>query len=401
MKVLFLHGWTSVPGGVKPTHLKLAGHDVLNPSLDDDDFDAAVRTAQAEFDQHRPDVVVGSSRGGAVAMNINVGKAPLVLLCPAWKKWGSATTLKPNSVVLHSRADDVVPFADSEELVANSDLPPESLIEVGSDHRLADPEPLKAMLEACEKSYSIEVFGVDPASSKGLVIWNGSDTTKIRAADSSKWLRSQEGKKHPVLVCWDSPLSFDPQFGLSDRPVEKVLRAEVQQWVKDGWIEKKAVSVLPFSGCSHWVISCHAAGVPFSESGAKSFPLAASVDQLRKGGVWLVEAHPAVALAIWWLESSSRPRPLPVYKKDRSACRFIVEQLGFHILAHRSDLNDDMLDAFVAYRLGVMFTTGEAVWIGDPQSGGFILPVSAETKWKLGSKVRQAVSKSKRNPPTL
>jgi hypothetical protein len=38
----------------------------------------------AEFDQHHPDVVVGSSRGGAVAMNIDAGAAPLVLLCPAW-----------------------------------------------------------------------------------------------------------------------------------------------------------------------------------------------------------------------------------------------------------------------------------------------------------------------------
>jgi hypothetical protein len=28
--------------------------------------------------------VVGSSRGGAVAMNIDAGATPLVLLCPAW-----------------------------------------------------------------------------------------------------------------------------------------------------------------------------------------------------------------------------------------------------------------------------------------------------------------------------
>ncbi|MCA8994781.1 MAG: hypothetical protein KDA88_22580 [Planctomycetaceae bacterium] len=150
MKLLFLHGWHSVVGGVKPTFLQDAGHDVLNPALDDDDFDLAVRTAQAEYDQHQPDVIVGSSRGGAVAMNINAGKTPLVLLCPAWRNWGTATKLKPNAVILHSRADDVIPFADSEELVANSDLPSESLIEVGDDHRLADPEPLKTMLIACE-----------------------------------------------------------------------------------------------------------------------------------------------------------------------------------------------------------------------------------------------------------
>ena len=151
MKILFLHGWHSVPGGVKPTFLKEAGHEVLDPALDDDDFDAAVRAAQAEYDQRQPDVIVGSSRGGAVAMSIDSNDTPLVLLCPAWKRWGTVTELKPQATILHSRLDDVIPFGGSQELIANSSLPPGTLIEVGNDHRLATPEPLKAMLEACEK----------------------------------------------------------------------------------------------------------------------------------------------------------------------------------------------------------------------------------------------------------
>ena len=149
MKVLFLHGWHSVPGGVKPTYLKDHGHEVINPALNDDDFDAAVHTAQAEYDQHQPDVIVGSSRGGAIALNINAQNTPLVLLCPAWKNWGTVRTLKPNSLILHSRQDDVIPFADSEELVGSSGLPSETLIEIGNDHRLADDESLSVMLWAC------------------------------------------------------------------------------------------------------------------------------------------------------------------------------------------------------------------------------------------------------------
>jgi alpha-beta hydrolase superfamily lysophospholipase len=147
MKILFLHGWQSVPIGVKPTYLAQHGHEVINPKLPDEDFNEAVRIAQAEFDKHQPDAVVGSSRGGAVAMNINSGEAKLVLLCPAWERHGTANTVKPDTVILHSRADDVVPFAHSEELAKNSGA---TLIEVGTDHRLADPEPLATMLKACE-----------------------------------------------------------------------------------------------------------------------------------------------------------------------------------------------------------------------------------------------------------
>ena len=150
MTILFLHGWHSVPGGIKPTYLKDHGHEVINPALDDDDFAVAVATAQAEFDQHQPDVVVGSSRGGAVALNIDSQDTPLVLLCPAWKRWGTVTTLKPKSVILHSRKDEVIPFEKSEELVARSHLPPETLLEVGSDHRLADESSLSVMLWACD-----------------------------------------------------------------------------------------------------------------------------------------------------------------------------------------------------------------------------------------------------------
>ncbi len=149
MKILFLHGWQSVPGGVKPTFLVQHGHEVINPKLPDEDFEEAVKIAQEEFDRHQPQVVVGSSRGGAVAMNIKIGEARLVLLCPAWRKWGTVKTVKPGTMILHSQADDVIPFADSEELVSKSGLPATALIEVGNDHRLADPEPLAKMLEAC------------------------------------------------------------------------------------------------------------------------------------------------------------------------------------------------------------------------------------------------------------
>jgi len=82
-------------------------------------------------------------------MNVSNGEAKLVLLCPAWKKYGTARTVKPGTVILHSRADDLIPYADSEELVRNNGLLAAALIEVGNDHRLADPEPLARKMREC------------------------------------------------------------------------------------------------------------------------------------------------------------------------------------------------------------------------------------------------------------
>lgn len=152
MKILFLHGWHSVPGGVKPSFLEAHGHMVLNPALDDGDFAAALATAQAILDAEQPDVIVGSSRGGALAMNLDAGGTPMVLLCPAWKRWGAADRIPPGTQVLHSTYDDVIPFSDSVELIERSGLPREALLEVGHDHRLAHREPLQTMLEACENA---------------------------------------------------------------------------------------------------------------------------------------------------------------------------------------------------------------------------------------------------------
>ena len=44
----------------------------------------------------------------------------------------------------------MVPFLDSVELVRNSGLPKSALIDVGHEHRLADPYSLKAMVDVVE-----------------------------------------------------------------------------------------------------------------------------------------------------------------------------------------------------------------------------------------------------------
>jgi pimeloyl-ACP methyl ester carboxylesterase len=225
MTILFLHGWHSVPGGVKPTYLNDHGHEVINPALDDDDFDAALRTAQAEFDKHQPEVVVGSSRGGALAMNIDSGNAKLILLCPAWKNWGVAKTVRPDTVILHSRADDVIPFADSEELAKNSGA---NLIEIGNDHRLADPESLEVLL-ACVESCLSRLEDTDDLLQQD---WTGdcygAAMAWITAAEEDDWvvvhgtvLSERVGKRIEHAWCERDRFVVDLAMPVGSRIIER------------------------------------------------------------------------------------------------------------------------------------------------------------------------------------
>lgn len=152
MRILYLHGLHSKPGGVKPTFLAGLGHEVVNPHLPDDDFGESVRRAGEAFDAGPPDAVVGSSRGGAVALNIETGDVPVVLIAPAWRRWGHADSAKSATTILHSRGDEVIPFEDSLVLIVRSGLPGESLIEVGADHAMIDGSALDALADALSRA---------------------------------------------------------------------------------------------------------------------------------------------------------------------------------------------------------------------------------------------------------
>jgi len=151
MRVLFLHGFGSDPNGIRPAFLRQSGHEVTHPALPDHDFEESVRIAQEAFDQCHPEVVVGSSRGGGVAMMIDSADVPLVLIAPSWSKWGGAARVKPSTVILHSEHDDVVPIDGSRELVRQSELPEDQLVVVGQNHRMVDDAAFMALAQAIER----------------------------------------------------------------------------------------------------------------------------------------------------------------------------------------------------------------------------------------------------------
>ncbi|MGD9646616.1 MAG: alpha/beta hydrolase [Pirellulales bacterium] len=150
--ILYLHGYGARPGGIKPQYLAAQGFEIDNPGLPDDNFARSVEIAQAAFDARRPQVVVGSSRGGAVAMNCDLRGAPLVLVAPAWRRWGTAAKVPRETILLHSAADEVIPLADSRELAAASGLDDSSLVVVGDEHRMIDARALAALAAAIRRA---------------------------------------------------------------------------------------------------------------------------------------------------------------------------------------------------------------------------------------------------------
>jgi hypothetical protein len=148
MRVLFLHGLGVKPGGIKPNCLRARGCRVLEPALPHGDFEQSVRIAQSAFDEQVPDVLVGDCRGGSVALAIDSGNTPLVLIAPAWRKWGSVAVTKPTTWILHCEADTVIRVQDSRDLARRSNLPPAALRIVGRDHFMDDPGALDALVEA-------------------------------------------------------------------------------------------------------------------------------------------------------------------------------------------------------------------------------------------------------------
>jgi len=142
MKVLFLHGLESKPGGAKANVLKEVGYEVLNPALPKESFEDSVKIAQDIVGAHAPEYIVGSSRGGAVAMEIDPGNAKLVLIAPAWKRFGVDPVVSSSTVILHSKNDNIIPIEDSEKLAELNN----ATIEVcGTCHRMSDAEALDVL----------------------------------------------------------------------------------------------------------------------------------------------------------------------------------------------------------------------------------------------------------------
>ena len=145
LKVLFLHGLESRPGGTKPSYLEKLGYEVLNPALPKSSWSESQRIAQELIENEKPDVIVGSSRGGAIAMSLDYDLIPLVLISPAWERFNIDPVVPRSSVVLAPKEDKIVPTQLSKKLSEDNSC---AFIQCGEDHRMSSSDALEAMADA-------------------------------------------------------------------------------------------------------------------------------------------------------------------------------------------------------------------------------------------------------------
>ena len=144
MKIVFLHGLKSSPNSFKRRLLEEHGYMVYAPALPADDWELSVLRAQEIIETVKPDVVIGSSRGGAVAI-ASRPSCDLILIAPAWKKYCPWGTVSATTQIIHSPDDEIVDFNDSVELAHTFGA---MLIEAGETHRMNDSEVVGALLSA-------------------------------------------------------------------------------------------------------------------------------------------------------------------------------------------------------------------------------------------------------------
>lgn len=141
LRVLFIHGLEGSPQGTKARTLA-ASFDTETPAMDTSDFEACVALQAERVRRFEPDVVVGSSFGGAVAVALlqrEQWRGPTLLLAQAALRQGLRARLPAGVPIwlVHASADEVVPIADSRALARRGTPGLVELIEVDDDHALS------------------------------------------------------------------------------------------------------------------------------------------------------------------------------------------------------------------------------------------------------------------------
>ena len=132
MNVMYLHGLEGDANGTKGRYCQSA-YQAFSPQMPasaaelahdhDTCFEACYQVALGAVRAHQPQVIVGSSFGGAITMALMQRgdfKGNAVLLAPAGVKFGLPATLPAEckALIIHDPTDDVVPYVHSQQVLA-------------------------------------------------------------------------------------------------------------------------------------------------------------------------------------------------------------------------------------------------------------------------------------------
>lgn len=142
LRVQFIHGLEGSPNGAK-ARLFAQHFTASTPAMNTKDFLSCVAVHEAEIPTFRPHVLIGSSFGGAVAVELlhrGAWAGPTLLLAQAAFRLGTRTTLPQGRVIwiVHGTNDEVVDVEDSRTLARTGTPGLVRLIEVEDDHSLHD-----------------------------------------------------------------------------------------------------------------------------------------------------------------------------------------------------------------------------------------------------------------------
>ncbi len=148
LRVQFAHGLESSPQGSK-ARLLAAHFAACTPAMDTRVFSSCVHVHAETLRSFQPDVLIGSSFGGAVVVELlrrGLWKGPTLLLAQAALHYDPSATL-PEGVpvtLVHGRNDDIVNIEDSRRLSRTGSPELVELLERDDDH------PLSRLVESGE-----------------------------------------------------------------------------------------------------------------------------------------------------------------------------------------------------------------------------------------------------------
>lgn len=140
VRVQFIHGLEGSPQGSK-ARLFAEHFDTITPEMDTSSFEGSVHAQAAALSEFHPDILVGSSFGGAVAVELLARRhwqGPTMLLAQAAIHYNPKATLPLGIPVwlVHGTEDTLIAPEQSRRLAATGNSDTVRLIEVDDDHPL-------------------------------------------------------------------------------------------------------------------------------------------------------------------------------------------------------------------------------------------------------------------------